>query len=105
MEIYLDEYPAAKTILDEPLGKSNMVFAAGYESKYISVLYRTMLNDIFILYLFLSVFSSTQILSIFSRKRKHLSLEHFIQQTNHTCQEQHTCLMDNLNEDQFVVWF
>ena len=34
-EIYLDEYPTVKTILDEPLGESNMVFTAGYESKYI----------------------------------------------------------------------
>jgi hypothetical protein len=32
----LDEYPAEKTILDEPLGESNMVFSAGYKSKYIS---------------------------------------------------------------------
>ena len=45
-EIYLDSYPAAKTILDLPSGSSNMVFAAGYSSKYISVLHRTMLNNL-----------------------------------------------------------
>jgi hypothetical protein len=50
-DIYLDEYTAWKVILDEPLGESNMTSQAVYESKYISVLYRTMLNDLFILYL------------------------------------------------------
>ena len=45
-DIYLDEYTAWKVILDEPLGESNMTFQAVYESKYISVLYRTLLNNL-----------------------------------------------------------
>ena len=51
-EIYLDEYTALNAVLDEPPGESNTVFKAVYESKYISVLYRTMLNDLFIINLY-----------------------------------------------------
>ena len=50
-EIYLDEYTALMSVLDEPLGESNTDIKAVYESKYISVLYSEMLNDLFILYL------------------------------------------------------
>ena len=45
-DIYLDSYTAWKVILDSPSGSSNMTFQAVYSSKYISVLYRTMLNNL-----------------------------------------------------------
>ena len=60
-EIYLDEYTALMSVLDEPLGESNTDIKAVYESKYISVLYSEMLNDLFILYLDIFFFSNLEI--------------------------------------------
>ena len=48
-EIYLDSYTALMSVLDSPNGSSNTGIKAVYSSKYISVLYSEMLNNLILL--------------------------------------------------------
>ena len=49
IKLYLDKCQIT-TILDEPIGNSNMVKLSGHESKYISVLYSQLYIYLFIIY-------------------------------------------------------